>query len=285
MSADSASRVKGQRAVLVGAPSPRPATRIAVGILVAFAYVGTLAVAGFFISSAVNSKGDRGPVARATIADMPETPRIAAMPAPAPAPTPTPENAIVSPAPAPAPESPRAASPAAPVPAVESAPISAAEAAAPLDTTPIAAPATANVEAQQDEAPLAAIVSAPPVEAQPAVPPPPEQQEAALPASVAPPQAATPPPPSAAALDFARRGDVHLAQGDVANARLYYERAAELGDARAAHLLGNSFDPAFLERWGVRGMRGDPAEAARWYRRAGVLGASDAERDLAALPQ
>ena len=107
--------------------------------------------------------------------------------------------------------------------------------------------------------------------------------------AVAPPITASPatlpPPPSASSGDFEARGDERLAQGDVAAARLFFERAADEGNALAARRLGNSFDPTYLAHWGVRGMRGDPAEAARWYRRAGALGDSEAEQDLAALPQ
>ncbi|HJU15319.1 MAG TPA: hypothetical protein VJ770_02510 [Stellaceae bacterium] len=78
-------------------------------------------------------------------------------------------------------------------------------------------------------------------------------------------------------------GDAQLVDGDVASARLFYQRAADIGDAGAAFALGNSFDPAFLERLGVRGMRGDAATAARWYRRARALGDPYAAKALKAL--
>jgi len=84
---------------------------------------------------------------------------------------------------------------------------------------------------------------------------------------------------------LAAAGNERLANGDIASARLYYERAAEAGDAHAARLLGNSYDPAFLLRWGVRGMNGDKEEAARWYKLAGALGDGEAQKDLAALAQ
>jgi TPR repeat protein len=79
------------------------------------------------------------------------------------------------------------------------------------------------------------------------------------------------------------RGDDHLEQGDIASARLFYERAADAGDGRAARRLGNTFDPSFLARLGARFMRGDADVAARWYRRAGALGDTEAAQDLAAL--
>ena len=72
------------------------------------------------------------------------------------------------------------------------------------------------------------------------------------------------------------RGDWLFATGDVASARLLYERAAGVGEARAAVKLGETFDPAFLSRLNPRGERADPAMAVFWYRRARDLGASDA---------
>jgi hypothetical protein len=80
-------------------------------------------------------------------------------------------------------------------------------------------------------------------------------------------------------------GDVKILEGDVASARLFYERAADAGDARAALDLGNSFNPAFLDRLGVLGMRGNVVAAARWYRQARILGSPDAEKALHTLPR
>jgi len=75
------------------------------------------------------------------------------------------------------------------------------------------------------------------------------------------------------------RGDAFLSAGDIASARLFYERAADAGEAAAALRLGATFDPNFLDRAGVRGNPGDPARAASWYRRARDLGdAAAAER-------
>jgi hypothetical protein len=73
------------------------------------------------------------------------------------------------------------------------------------------------------------------------------------------------------------RGDSLIAKGDVASARLFYERAAEAGDGEAALRLGESYDPAFLARAHLRGVRGDALAAARWYRRAHELGTIEAE--------
>jgi TPR repeat protein len=73
------------------------------------------------------------------------------------------------------------------------------------------------------------------------------------------------------------RGDSLIAKGDVASARLFYERAAEAGDGEAALRLGESYDPAFLARAHLSGVRGDALAAARWYRRAHELGTIEAE--------
>jgi hypothetical protein len=79
------------------------------------------------------------------------------------------------------------------------------------------------------------------------------------------------------------RGDDLISTGDVVSARLFYERAAAKGDGRAALLMGQTFDPTYLRRIGVFGVRGDPAEAANWYRRARDLGEVLAESRLIGL--
>lgn len=73
------------------------------------------------------------------------------------------------------------------------------------------------------------------------------------------------------------RGDALFERGDIASARLFYEHAAEAGDAQAAIRLGETFDPAFLLRAQLKGVRSDSAVALKWYKRAQELGASDAE--------
>jgi hypothetical protein len=118
------------------------------------------------------------------------------------------------------------------------------------------------------------------------------QPNASVPTPVAPratttPQASPPPvqPPAGQHLStteiaaLVTRGDAFLSAGDIASARLFYERAAEAGDSAAALRLGATFDPNFLVRVGVRGNPGDSAQAASWYRRARDLGdAAAAER-------
>ena len=79
------------------------------------------------------------------------------------------------------------------------------------------------------------------------------------------------------------RGDWLFATGVVASARLVYERAAGAGEARAAVKLGETFDPAFLSRLKLRGVRANSDMAVFWYRRARDLGATEVPSRLERL--
>jgi TPR repeat protein len=85
---------------------------------------------------------------------------------------------------------------------------------------------------------------------------------------------------SAERAELLDHGDSLLRNGDVASARLFYERAAGAGDGRAALRLGATFDPEFLGRLGLGKMQANPAEARLWYSRARDLGEADAKRRL-----
>jgi len=76
------------------------------------------------------------------------------------------------------------------------------------------------------------------------------------------------------------RGDEFLRSGDIASARLFYERAADAGDGQAALRMGATFDPTFLANAGLRNLRGDLAKARLWYHRALELGANEAQPHL-----
>ena len=131
---------------------------------------------------------------------------------------------------------------------------------------------------------------APKTEASPATPPP-EVARSTVPEPVAQapgatPDVAAPVSPAAAAqpaqstVDIAAllaRGDAFFSKGDLAAARLFYERAANAGDGQAAVRLGETFDPVFLDHSHLPGVRGDFSTALSWYRRARDLGAADAE--------
>jgi TPR repeat protein len=73
------------------------------------------------------------------------------------------------------------------------------------------------------------------------------------------------------------RGDSFASAGDITSARLFYERAAEAGDGRAALRIAMTFDPVVLGQIGIRAMAGDSREAFFWYQRARDLGQPTAE--------
>jgi hypothetical protein len=57
------------------------------------------------------------------------------------------------------------------------------------------------------------------------------------------------------------RGDWLFATGDIASARVLYERTADAGAARAAMKLGETFDPFYLRSSHPHGLRSDPGTA------------------------
>jgi TPR repeat protein len=79
------------------------------------------------------------------------------------------------------------------------------------------------------------------------------------------------------------RGEREIEQGNVAVARQFFVRAAQLGLARGALLLAATYDPRELARWGVQGTQPNLGEARKWYERARELGAPEAEERLARL--
>jgi hypothetical protein len=129
-------------------------------------------------------------------------------------------------------------------------------------------------------------VAAPaPVAAAPVVAPPPVAMAAAAPPMPAIRQQAevvrSLDPKEIAAL--IKRGQDLLAAGDVQSARLLLMRGAEARDARAALLLGTTYDPARLRQMGADGPLADVAQARLWYQRAKEWGEPDAQRQLDAL--
>ncbi|WP_448207840.1 hypothetical protein [Azospirillum sp. sgz302134] len=91
------------------------------------------------------------------------------------------------------------------------------------------------------------------------------------------------PSETASAQKLLKRGDELFAQGDLAGARLFYQRAASGGSAPAALALGRTHDPVVYERLHVRGLSPDPEQAMRWYREAMENGVGEAERPLKEL--
>lgn len=109
-----------------------------------------------------------------------------------------------------------------------------------------------------------------------------------------PPPVAQPPAPTsqplpsspadlAAAEKLAARGDRELEQGNIAQARQFYQRAAQMGLARGALMLGATYDPQELARLRAVGVVPNVAEARKWYERALELGAPEAKARLANL--
>jgi TPR repeat protein len=94
---------------------------------------------------------------------------------------------------------------------------------------------------------------------------------------------AAPPPVSEAARRLCAQGLVALAAGDIAGARLYLERAAEIGDVRALMVLGESYDPVTLARMGAIGIKGDALKARDYYAKALAAGMGAARERMAAL--
>jgi len=95
-----------------------------------------------------------------------------------------------------------------------------------------------------------------------------------------------PQPPVAASSPEERllaRSEELLNKGDVSGARLLLERLAESGNARAAFMLAETFDPRVLSRLGVFGIRGDVAKARELYTRARTLGSAQAGERIDAL--
>jgi len=74
-----------------------------------------------------------------------------------------------------------------------------------------------------------------------------------------------------------------MAVGDVAAARIVFQRAAQAGDAAAALAMGATYDPLVLNKIGVVGVTADPDKARGWYVKAQQLGSPEAPRRLELL--
>jgi hypothetical protein len=79
------------------------------------------------------------------------------------------------------------------------------------------------------------------------------------------------------------RGRQFFGAGDVAAARLLFNRAANAGDAAAAVAMGATYDPAALGDRGVWGINADPAKARAWYQKTIEIGSAEAPHLLAVL--
>jgi hypothetical protein len=135
--------------------------------------------------------------------------------------------------------------------------------------------------------PAAAIPAAPIVAAPSSVQPatasvklPPGNAAPASAARVAPPPRQPTPAQERMAATLVSRGDAMLAIKDISAARKLYEQAANLGSAAAAAELARTYDPAYIGKLDVIGMRPDVAMAANWYVRAAALGDNQAAQRM-----
>lgn len=92
-----------------------------------------------------------------------------------------------------------------------------------------------------------------------------------------------------AALDEATQAK-HIAKareflgiGQVGAARLMLQRVADAGNAEAALILGDTYDPVRLFQLGARGLVGDTEKATFWYERADELGSPEAKARIIGL--
>jgi hypothetical protein len=83
---------------------------------------------------------------------------------------------------------------------------------------------------------------------------------------------------------YVQRGNESIAGGNITVARMFYQRAAEIGLAQGAMSMAATFDANELSRWTViGGVQPDPEQARKWYERALALGAADAAARLQRL--
>jgi TPR repeat protein len=110
-------------------------------------------------------------------------------------------------------------------------------------------------------------------------------QQGSAPQAAAAPDVATPAEPvhhldAGEIASLLKRAEALIGNGDLAAARLVLRRAAEAGDARAAMMLGGTYDPTVLGKLGVRGVVPDFATARSWYEKAKRFGGSEAAPQL-----
>ena len=77
------------------------------------------------------------------------------------------------------------------------------------------------------------------------------------------------------------KGQVLMRSGDIASARLLFQRLANAGIADAALALAATYDLRYLAQHNLIGVAGDETKARSWYQRASELGSVEAGRILA----
>ncbi len=74
--------------------------------------------------------------------------------------------------------------------------------------------------------------------------------------------------------DLIREGNKHMREGDILEARQFYQKAVNFGDPEAALAMGRSYDPIYFARIEKKNAEPDAAKAFDWYKRAMDAGAS-----------
>lgn len=97
---------------------------------------------------------------------------------------------------------------------------------------------------------------------------------APIPNPSAPPAATA--PSDADVAEMIKRARQHVDLGDITGARLLLERAASARQPNALMALAETYDPAILTKWGVRGLKGDPGKARELYQAAAESGLAEA---------
>ncbi len=68
--------------------------------------------------------------------------------------------------------------------------------------------------------------------------------------------------------DLLREGNKRMREGDILEARQFYQKAVALGDPEAALAMGRSYDPIYFARIDRKNAEPDAAKAFDWYRKA-----------------
>jgi hypothetical protein len=82
---------------------------------------------------------------------------------------------------------------------------------------------------------------------------------------------------------FLQMASAMIRRGDIAGARVVLGRLHRQGSKVAAFQLAETFDPAALRSWNVRGMRGDEERARSLYEEAAAAGVPEAAERLKSL--
>jgi len=83
--------------------------------------------------------------------------------------------------------------------------------------------------------------------------------------------------------EFVQRARGFLVQGDIKTARLFLERAADLGDSSATFALAETYDPIILSLWPARSILADRDRARALYADALAAGVAEARPRISRL--